>query len=387
MKKYTALMLVLCSGICLVQSCGSDSEYITTPQELVSDGQLVSLQIDSQTSNVSGGLVAFQDENGSWLFNVNQVNNEIQLYNLDSRTLEKRMIFDLEGPEGVEYISGIHVHSMDSIFLFGYPMRNLNLTDTSAKIKANYKYEPPLGYTAAFVHNAHYNYSPILRGNKLLVNAKFESNIREVTDDTLASKKLSYTIDLKSSEVGLLPITWPKGYNESGPKLLDFSMASDGVNLVYSLVADHTLYVTDLDGNSIKTADAKSQFVDQSFPSFNEGTNQFNTMKYVLASDRYERLLYDEYRGVFYRFVFPKVEVENEEEINELRRFPRKFAVMILDKDLNMLGETLMPENTYYPGNSFVGKDGLYISISHPDNPKNEEDLMSFEVFKLRELE
>lgn len=79
--------------------------------------------------------------------------------------------------------------------------------------------------------------------------------------------------------------------------------------------------------------------------------------------------------------------MKNEEEINQLRRFSRNFAVMILDKDLNVLGETLMPENTYYPGNSFVSKDGLFISFSHPDNPANEEDLMSFEVFKLKEIE
>ena len=367
-------------------SCGSESDNITTPQELFSDGKLVSLPIDSQTSNVSAGLVAFSTDR-NWLFNVNYTNNEVQLYDLDSKTLQKRMVFDVEGPEGVDYISGIHVQSLDSIFLFGYPMSHLNLTDTSAKIKAKYTYEPPLSYTGAFVHNAYYKYTPILRGNKLLVNTKFEANPREVFDDTLASKRLSYTIDLKSSEVELLPITYPKDYNQSGPKLLEFSMATDGEKLVYSLVADHHLYVADLEGNGIKTVNAKSKYIDQSFPSFNEATDRFNTMKYVYASDRYERILYDEYRGVFYRFVLPKVEVENEEEITQLRRFPRKFAVMILDKDLNVLGETLMPENTYYPNNSFVSKEGLFISISHPDNPANEEDLMSFEVFKLKEVE
>ncbi|PZX51116.1 uncharacterized protein DUF4221 [Algoriphagus ratkowskyi] len=386
MRKNHVILLLLFGGLSLLQSCGSGQEKITTPQELVSDGQLVSLPIDSQTSNVSDGLVPFQDENGSWLFNVNHTNNEIQLYDLESKKMEKRMVFDMEGPEGVDYISGIHVQSLDSIFLFGYPTRNLHLTDTSGRINAKHKYQPPLSYLAAFVHNSHYIYTPILSGNKLLVNTKFEGDMRTIADDTLASKSLSYTIDLKSSEVNLLPMTWPKGYNASGSKLLEFSMASDGEKLVYSLVADHNLYHTDLKGNLIKTVDAKSQYVEQSFPSFNEATDRFNTMKYVFASDRYERILYDEYRGVYYRFVFPKVEVQNEEEINQLRRFPRKFAVMILDKDLNVLGETLMPENTYYPGNSFVSKDGLFISISHPDNPKNEEDLMSFEVFKLKEL-
>ena len=380
---YITLFLVTI----LLQSCNSNSKEITTPQELVSEGELVSLTIDDQTSNVSDGLVHFQDKNGSWLFKLNMMNNEIQLYNLDSKSLEKKIIFEEDGPEAVPNILGIHVQAMDSIFLFGYPLYSLQLTDTSGAIKANYNYEPPFNYLAAFVHNAHYNYTPILRGNKLLVNTKFDGDLRTIPDDTLATKSFSYTIDLENSEVNLLPITWPAGYNASGSKLLEFSMASDGENLVYSLVADHDLYVSDLDGKFLKTVAAKSKYIDQSFPSFNEATDGFKTMKYVYASDRYERLLYDEYRGVFYRFVFPKVEVQNEEEITQLRRFPRKFAVMILDKDLNVLGETLMPENTYYPNNSFVSKEGLYISINHPDNPNNEEDQMGFEVFKLKEVE
>ncbi|WP_192346308.1 DUF4221 family protein [Algoriphagus sp. Y33] len=368
MKKSYLFSFLLLMALSFLQSCGSGQENITTPQELVSDGQLISLQIDSQTSNVSDGLVAFQDENGAWLFNLNFSNNEIQLYNLDSQTLKKRMVFELQGPGGVGFVQGFYVHSMDSIFLFGYPMQNLHLTDTSAHIKAKFHYEPPLGYTSAFIHNAHFTYKPVLIGDKLLVNAKFEGNLREITGEELSSKKFGYSIDLKNSEVDLLPISWPADYNASGAKLLDFSMAATDDRLVYSLVADHNLYVTDLQGNLLKTVNSKSQFMEESFESF-DSTDRFETMKYVLASDRYERILYDEFRGVFYRFVFPKVDVQNEEEIDQLRRFPRKFAVMILDKELNILGETLMPDTTYYPGNSFVGKEGLYISISHPDNP------------------
>jgi hypothetical protein len=256
MRKYFIVLILI--AMSFLQSCSSDSNPITSRQKLVSDGHLVSLKLDDQTSNVRDGLVAFSTDR-QWLFSVNYSNNEIQLYDLDSKTLHKRMVFDREGPEGVEYISGIHVQSLDSIFLFGYPMRNLHLTDTSAKINANYKYKAPLGYSAAFVHNAHYNYTPVLSESKLLVNTKFCADPKTVTDDMLASKKLSYTIDLKNSQVDLLLITWPVGYNSSAPKLLDFRMAATDDILVYSLVADHNLYLTDLKGNFIKSVAAKSQ--------------------------------------------------------------------------------------------------------------------------------
>ena len=208
-------------------------------------------------------------------------------------------------------------------------------------------------------------------------------NLKQVQ---IRKKKLTYSIDLKTGKSTFSEIGYPEEYLSDGVKQLDFSMARAGDKLVYSFIADHKLYVSDLKGNPTDTIQAKSQFLNAGFETLSDATDRSATQRFLYASDRYERLLYDEYRGVFYRFVYPKVEVESEDEINQLRRFPRKFAVMILDKDLNVLGETLMPENTYYPSNSFVSENGLFISISHPDNPANEEDLMSFEVFKLQEL-
>ncbi|MFC5625265.1 DUF4221 family protein [Algoriphagus winogradskyi] len=387
MRKNPFILFLLFGSLSLLVSCGSESDNITTPQELVSDGQLVSLPIDSQTSNVSAGLVPFQDENNLWLFNVNHTNNEIQLYDLESKKMEKRMVFDVEGSEGVGFIQGIHVESLDSIFLFDFPSKNLHLVDTSGAVLFKIKYEPPVGHSPAFIHNAHFITDPILSGNQLLVKTRPEVELAKVKREDLIDKKLTYSIDLKSGAARLSAMRYPEDYLSEGVKQLDFSMARAGDKLVYSFISDHKLYVSDLKGNPKDTVQAKSQFLTAGFETLSDVTNRIATQKFLYASDRYERLLYDEYRGVFYRFVFPKIEVQNIEEINQLRRFPRKFSVMILDKDLNVLGETLMPDNTYFPANSFVSKDGLLISISHPDNPANEEDLMSFEVFKLKEVE
>ncbi|MCE7054895.1 DUF4221 domain-containing protein [Algoriphagus sp. AGSA1] len=387
MKNYSVLVSIISGGLLFLQSCGSGSDNITTPQELVTDGEVLSLQIDSQTSNVSDGLFAYEDKNGSWLFNLNMSNNEIQLYNLDSGKMHKRIVFDLEGPNGVGFVQGFFVHSMDSIFLFGFPDGELHLSDTTAKVISKINYEPPAGHDFAFIHNAYFVSDPILLGDKLLVKTRPNMRASEATSAYLSDKKLTYSIDLNSNEVTLSKMGYPADYTLGGAKLLDFSMARAEDKLVYSFIADHNLYVSDLEGEVHSVVPAKSQYLEQTFQSFPDITDRTALQSYLFASDRYERVLYDKYRGVFYRFVFPKVAIENEEEINQLRRFPRKFSVMILDKELNILGEKLMPENTYYPGNSFVGEEGLYISINHPDNPKNREDLMSFEVFKLRELE
>lgn len=110
------------------------------------------------------------------------------------------------------------------------------------------------------------------------------------------------------------------------------------------------------------------------------------SQKYSFASSRYENLLYDRYREVYYRFAFPDLEVDTEEEVRALRNNPGPFVVMIFDKELKLLGETYFEGGMYLPMNAFVGKKGLYLSTNNPDNPENQEDKMGFEIFELKKL-
>jgi len=56
---------------------------------------------------------------------------------------------------------------------------------------------------------------------------------------------------------------------------------------------------------------------------------------------------------------------------------------MILNSELEVVGERLIPENTYHILMSFVGKEGLYISTNHIGNPDFSADYLRFELFKL----
>ena len=58
----------------------------------------------------------------------------------------------------------------------------------------------------------------------------------------------------------------------------------------------------------------------------------------------------------------------------------------ILDKDFNIIGETLFPQYTYNPSMAFVHKNGLYISDSHILNPSFDENVLSFKCFTLKDI-
>jgi hypothetical protein len=78
----------------------------------------------------------------------------------------------------------------------------------------------------------------------------------------------------------------------------------------------------------------------------------------------YGNTLYDKYRDVYYRFAYPGVDISQYANYNlqdlYMSGLP-KFSVIILDKNFNIIGESLFPENTYNPQVAFIHKDGYVI--------------------------
>ena len=68
------------------------------------------------------------------------------------------------------------------------------------------------------------------------------------------------------------------------------------------------------------------------------------------------------------------------------RFVPKMFSILILDSELNVIGETLFEKEKFLPDNLFITEAGVYLSKNHPDNPDLEEDYLSFALFELLDL-
>lgn len=102
----------------------------------------------------------------------------------------------------------------------------------------------------------------------------------------------------------------------------------------------------------------------------------------------YGNMLYDPYREVYYRIAYPRTEMDKGVRAMELLMYGRKcFSIIIIDKDFNVLGETLFPDYTYNSKLMFIREGGLYISDSHYMNPAFSDDILSFQRFDLVEKE
>jgi hypothetical protein len=383
MKKFKdSLFVIFFLPLLVIVACNPQQEQLQEKKYAMKpSGKFLSLQLDANTPNVSMGL-QFSD---GFLFNVNWANNEIQMYDIESGLLIKSLVFDIEGDQGVGELFGFHVHTLDSIFLFSQLNAVLILTDTSGMVKNRIRYTQPDMYSPAFVHNSYFLSPPIIKGDEMYVKTHFQGNYREVTAEQLSANHMTYAINMKTGIVDFLKHTYPSDYLAKGLKHFEPSMATDGNKVVYSLFGDHRLFFAPSFNEPIQSVSTPSSHLDENLPLFPLQGERFDTQKYLQGSSRYESIIYDPFREVYYRFAFPTYTFESDEEVKSLRSEPRGFVIMTLDKDLNVIDDQYFEGGKYMPNNIFVGEKGLYLSTSHSNNPQNQEDKMVFEIFELEE--
>ena len=105
-----------------------------------------------------------------------------------------------------------------------------------------------------------------------------------------------------------------------------------------------------------------------------------------LSHDLYGIILYDKYRDCFYRFFYPGYTDDEEYPIDKLwmlRRSRPFTGVMVLDKDLNVLGEHVFDKfQVHATSNIFVGEEGLYLSLNNENSPDYDENHLRYMVIQ-----
>jgi hypothetical protein len=151
---------------------------------------------------------------------------------------------------------------------------------------------------------------------------------------------------------------------------------------VYSFLFNNDLLVYDLDGKQ-KIVACKSKFAKSSLD-IPDGKNVNQSLW-----PRYTSLIYDKWQNVFYRIFLHDTPITKEttrEKICDLIDNPEVFSVIVLDENLNVIGETEMPKNMYNPEMFFVNKSGLNFAF-HVLHPQFDPDYLKFGSFKVKSIE
>lgn len=380
-NKFTTYLLLLASLSLFILSACEKAEKNKSYQ-LIRSEHTLAFALDEQTKNVTPFLSYYRDKKGKEYivlqsYSMQFRSNKFYFYDKDSQKLAFKIEPEREGPNGVGRIVGCYIQDWDSLYLTSLFEPEIIRINKNCQIQEKINYEKADDGTRLY-YDCFGSFKPAtLIGRDLYI---YSSPNRLIEKDYVSA-----TINLDTKEIKALPFVYPD-YPGSSVKLKryglegSYSRSFDGERFVYSFIYDESVYVANIAHDSIRKVPVKSEYIDQiQLP--DELTAQAIDF---CQNALYGNLIYDPYREVFYRIAYPATTIEKGVRAMELSEYGRKnFSIIILDKELNKLGETLFPDYTYNSRQLLVLPDGLYLCNSHFMNPDFNDDILSFVRYDL----
>lgn len=349
----------------------------------------VKIAIDSLTTPVNwvNHFTQYKQENYLILYNKNL--HSLQFYNIDKGHHTKTIMLNEEGINSIEPVSGIYFENMDSVFLTVYsPKRKFVLIDSQANIRDQWEISDTLKYDNT-LYDLHTYRNFDIAYNKKNKNVTLSISPHLPSSDPRCYQYpylIDYNIVHKNvvSNYGQFPFEPNRIYlySELPKRLLTGS---------YDIVhfsGCHDLYFYDLETKRLqKIIRAKSKYLPERLKSIEPeiviGELSEKEREYYVSEGRYDKLLKDTYRNVYYRVVKRPMECLRPDGKSKWEP-DFLFSIMTLDREFQLIDELPLPADTYNPSLSTVTKNGLLISLNNTNNNEIDEDHIYFQVLSLQ---
>jgi len=327
-------------------------------------------------------------DSGTFLAIMNRVNSSIHLFSLEEKKLKHTIPLFKEGPNRIGIDNGFHLVSKDCLLIATIPPKILVL-DFEGTIK---KTIPVKDQSNLVNYLSSTNETPFLLSNSAIYGAQpFFQNIYRVKESEIVKSKHIYKVSIKANgefETDWLPVYRPKDVWKEGKKSTDFTWAQRGDTIIVSPHTDHRLGLISTEKNElisyleVKSTNVNSFRIIDEYPDGDKGIIE------TLENGQYDLLLHDPYRDLFYRFYFVAIDLENYKNFTprELYANRPKMGVMVLDKNLEVLGEHLFDNFQIEPWNYFVGRKGLYVSTNNPNRDDFDENFLRYDIIRFEGL-
>ncbi len=356
-------------------SCGQDStnnDKQRVKVSLVATDKKLSFKIPNNIINNSACVLPYFTPDSSYLYYLSGLTNKICVFNIGSQKLIRIINLEQRGPDGVGWVNGFEVVNPDSIYVTSNYLTRLFLVNSKGKLisyidYSNYKHDglinPPDSRSLENMRMA-------FKDDKIYLPYYPPGIVNNPPKDT----RFVAVVDTQKKVVNTLNVGFPENYwdNEHYPKWFGFFLYKNRfyINYMFS-----NIIRTSSDGNIWDDYIIKSKYakIDNYIPFEKPG-----------LSACFPRLVVDTYRNVFYRFFeFEQGNLKGRTK-TDLMRWPQRFSIIILDDKLEIIGETVFPKDKYDMNGYFITDEGLYLSLSNPFNPDYNEDLLEFQLFKIK---
>ncbi len=343
--------------------------------------------LDSETFQTTEYLQLFKSGEEIIFSFVNEYDNSIVLYDYATGENMRKIKFEREGANGINSVTSYLIINEDSIYLYDRTTHLLSLANDRSIVKDKKRI----------------NIVRCLKGDSIFAPSELfprtNSPILKIGDELLLSGTLFYEFEGEndSNRPVMAFYNLQKNtirYSDSYPSMyhsgnwggsftyrFPYYTLSPNNELVISFAADHNIRVHHVDSLQYHEfyAGTKEDIVIEPVEKsldFEHFSPEADRDHYV-HSLNYGCIHYDSYREVYYRLAgHPDSSIDPKEGV--LRK---PMSVTILDKNFQIVGETMLPQELYLLNQCFVGPDGFHIQVESED-----DDIMRFKTFELLKL-
>ncbi len=302
-------------------------------------------------------------------------NNQLLVYNADTQNLLNKIILEKEGSNGVGMANGFKLLSPDSILITSKFFQKLFLVNSNGAVICTFPFDSE-HYTIS--RTCSNTLQPIIIiDNIWVLPQSLLGNWNNIDKEYFEAYSTTINYNYKNGEVIKSGIKLP--FHLSRLSSPNFSYNEFNNNLVYSFAASDSLFV--IDNNMVLKYNAKTTNIKQLIEG-NKSSSVESVLRDKIESGEYSLLLPDSFRNVIYRFYkigtkLPKSDIN----LVEMNSFPPSFGIQVINQNYEVIADVTFPDNKYFFTNSFVTRDGLYISINHPLNPEFNVNYFAFDCF------
>ncbi|GAB2623617.1 DUF4221 family protein [Belliella aquatica] len=334
----------------------------------------ISIPIGQRTNVFSKYISKTSIKGKDYLGLVNENTNQLEFYGLSDDTENFSIKYQQEGPNGVRTIKAFEVLSDSTLLIGSSWRRELYISDFSGNLlnKIN-SVEKERADRKPYVQ-IYYTNNPLIYSEKTQSIFTFAivdqnnylpgiwSGTYFVEISTLEGNEMKHTLKLPEY---LSDLVYGAFFSHSS-----HLMKGDN-QMIISMPYLNDLLVYDLDSEDISYAEAGHSSFGDLLPLENP-ISEFSERDYI---NTYREIAYDNETGYLYRFAYEGVDYK---DLDGRRRTwdNKKPSIIILDKEMNKVGEYHLPIDQFYTRMYFTHQGKLYVSINHPDNNPSEDELI-----------
>ena len=319
----------------LIAACSAPQNETTQslPKSQTKIEEDFKLPLDSETSlyNRLNSKGKIGDKEVYLLFNQNS--NTLQVYDLDSKSMDQKITFNWDGPnslQGLMYPFGFHYVNSDSLIFYSGMFKTIYLANINGEVYKKISLaNHPIGFGSVLPK------SPIAYRNGFVYMQSLPVYPPTIPEDYVHPPNRISKISLKNGEMEEFELDYPEIYKNrkisQQLKMLDIVYNPKLDKFIVSFPLSDKLYVTDFKSNP-EVYGAKSDLVKNPIE-----TDKNNTLVeqsalsnfYFWMNSSYEKILYDIENDIYIREV--RAGLSEQDYLN--RKFKSKRELILLNSD------------------------------------------------------